>query len=168
MDAKSISELISDEHPQIIAVILSYLESAVASDVLSQLDQKIQPDIIYRLSTLENIQPEALKELELVMERKFNSNDWVLGIGEIMTSFGEFNERIEIFRNFTSNPSEIDPMLASFPDGYYAEFQYESNYKHTLNHSERLILQQDHKRKWRILEYSYEFVEGEGYSEEKK
>ena len=74
MDAKSIAELINDEHPQIIAVILSYLESAVASDVLSQLDQKVQPDIIYRLSTLENIQPEALKELELVMERKFNSN----------------------------------------------------------------------------------------------
>ena len=40
MDAKSISELINDEHPQIIAVILSYLESAVASDVLSQLDPK--------------------------------------------------------------------------------------------------------------------------------
>tara|TARA_Y100001954_G_scaffold194336_1_gene209765 strand:+ start:1 stop:759 length:759 start_codon:yes stop_codon:yes gene_type:complete len=74
MDAKSISELINDEHPQIIAVILSYLESAVASDVLSQLDPKIQPDIIYRLSTLENIQPEALKELESVMEKKFNSN----------------------------------------------------------------------------------------------
>ena len=74
MDAKSIAELISDEHPQIIAVILSYLESAVASDVLSQLDTKSQPDIIYRLSTLENIQPEALKELEKVMERKFNSN----------------------------------------------------------------------------------------------
>ena len=46
MDAKSISELIHDEHPQIIAVILSYLDSAVASDVLSQLDHKIQPDII--------------------------------------------------------------------------------------------------------------------------
>ena len=74
MDAKSIAELISDEHPQIIAVILSYLESAVASDVLSQLDPKMQPDIIFRLSTLENIQPDALKELETVMERKFNSN----------------------------------------------------------------------------------------------
>ena len=65
---------ISDEHPQIIAVILSYLESAVASDVLSQLDPHLQPDIIYRLSTIENIQPEALKELEKVMEKKFNSN----------------------------------------------------------------------------------------------
>ena len=74
MDAKSIADLISDEHPQIIAVILSYLESAVASDVLSQLDPKLQPDIIYRLSTIENIQPEALKELEKVMEKKFNSN----------------------------------------------------------------------------------------------
>ena len=74
MDAKSISDLISDEHPQIIAVILSYLDSAVASDVLSQLDPKSQPDIIYRLSTIENIQPEALKELEKVMEKKFNSN----------------------------------------------------------------------------------------------
>ena len=41
---------------------------------MSQLDPKLQPDIIYRLSTIENIQPEALKELEKVMEKKFNSN----------------------------------------------------------------------------------------------
>lgn len=74
MDAKSICDLISDEHPQIIAVIISYLESAVGADVLSQLDEKVQSDIIYRLSTIENIQPDALKELEKVMERKFNSN----------------------------------------------------------------------------------------------
>ena len=74
MDAKSICDLISDEHPQIIAVIISYLDSAVGADVLSQLDEKVQSDIIFRLSTLENIQPDALKELEKVMERKFNSN----------------------------------------------------------------------------------------------
>ena len=54
--------------PQILCNA-SYLESAVASDVLSQLDPKLQPDIIYRLSTIENIQPEALKELEKVMEK---------------------------------------------------------------------------------------------------
>ncbi len=111
---------------------------------------------------------EAWEILSLELKGKFNSNDWVLGMDQIMKSFGEFNGRIEIFRNFMSNPSEIDPMLVGFPDGYYAEFQYESYYKHTLNHSERLILHQDHKRKWRILDYSYEFVEGEGYSEEMK
>ena len=110
--------------------------------------------------------PEAWEDLSLELKGKFDSNDWILGIGQIMTSFGEFNGRKEIFRNFRINPSEIDPMLAGFPDGYYAEFQYESNYKNTTNHSERLILHQDHKRKWRVLDYNYEFVEGEGYSEE--
>lgn len=134
----------------------------------NQLKQASSTAVIWFNNVNSGLYLESWEDLSLELKRKFNSNDWVLGIGEIMTSFGEFNERIEIFRNFTSNPSEIDPMLASFPDGYYAEFQYESNYKHTLNHSERLILQQDHKRKWRILEYSYEFVEGEGYSEEKK
>ncbi len=74
MDARSIAELISDEHPQIIAVVISYLEPAIGSDVLTQLPENIHADVIYRLSTLETIQPEALRELEVVMDKKFSSN----------------------------------------------------------------------------------------------
>ena len=74
MDARSVAELISDEHPQIMALIISYLEAGVAADVLVLLPEDGQSDIIHRISTLETVQPDALAELERVMQLKFKTN----------------------------------------------------------------------------------------------
>lgn len=74
MDARAISELIIDEHPQIIALIISYLDFALAADVLILLPEDLQPEVIRRIATLETVQPDALRELEAVMQRKFKAN----------------------------------------------------------------------------------------------
>ncbi len=74
MDARSISELIVDEHPQIIALIISYLDAALGADVMTMLPDNLQPDIIQRIATLQTVQPDAIKELEEVMQRKFAAN----------------------------------------------------------------------------------------------
>ena len=74
MDSRAIAELISDEHPQIIALIVSYLDPAQGSDVLAMLDEKLQPEIIKRIATIQTVQPDALKDLELVMQKKFAAN----------------------------------------------------------------------------------------------
>ena len=74
MDARAISELIVDEHPQIIALIISYLEFSMGADVLNLLPDDLQPEIIRRIATLETVQPDALRELEDVMQRKFKAN----------------------------------------------------------------------------------------------
>ncbi|NBT87790.1 MAG: flagellar motor switch protein FliG [Flavobacteriaceae bacterium] len=74
MDARSISELIIDEHPQIKALIISYLEFGLAADVLTLLPSEIQADIIRRIATLETVEPGAIKELERVMKAKFAAN----------------------------------------------------------------------------------------------
>lgn len=74
MDARSIAELVQDEHPQIVALIISYLDYGLASDVLGLLDLNLQSEVIMRIATLEMVDPEALKELEKVMQRKFKAN----------------------------------------------------------------------------------------------
>ena len=74
MDARSISELIIDEHPQIKALIISYLEFGLAADVLTLLPDEIQPDIVRRIATIESVEPGAIKELERVMKAKFAAN----------------------------------------------------------------------------------------------
>ena len=74
MDARSISELIIDEHPQIIALIISYLDFGLGADVLILLPDDMQSDVIARIATLETVQPDALRELEDVMQRKFKAN----------------------------------------------------------------------------------------------
>lgn len=74
MDARSIAELLQDEHSQIIALIISYLDYSLASDVLNLLPREIQPEIVQRIATLETVDPEALRELESVIQMKFKAN----------------------------------------------------------------------------------------------
>ncbi len=74
MDARSVTELIADEHPQIMSLVISYLDPGVAADVLVMLPEDIQADIIHRIATLETVQPDALHELERVMQLKFKTN----------------------------------------------------------------------------------------------
>jgi len=74
MDARSIAELIIDEHPQIIALIISYLDSGQAADVLGLLPDGMQPEIVRRIATLQTVGPDALSELEQVMQSKFKAN----------------------------------------------------------------------------------------------
>ena len=125
----------------------------------SQLQESSKSAIIW----LNNINSENYSQAYTVLSdqitTRFDSLDWISGVDQMMVSFGEFGGRREVSREFKSS-------MEGLPDGYYAVFQYESNYKNTLQHSEQLILHQDDKRNWRILDYSYEFKDGEGYIEE--
>ena len=102
--------------------------------------------------------PQAYDGLSVHITSRFDSLDWMYGVDQMMVSFGEFEGRREVSREFKSSMEEF-PGMEGFPNGYYAIFQYESNYKNTLQHSEQLILHQDDKRRWKILDYSYEFKE---------
>ena len=77
MDARSIAELISAEHSQIISLVLSYLEYDLAAEVLSLLPVELQPEIITRIATLETVQPDALLNLQEVLQKKFKENSSV-------------------------------------------------------------------------------------------
>lgn len=72
MDARSIAELIRLEHPQIIAIVLSFLDSDQAAEVLSVFPERVRPDIIMRIATLDGIQPAALQELDEILEKQFS------------------------------------------------------------------------------------------------
>ena len=74
MDARSIAELISDEHPQIVALVVSYLDAGLGADVLGLLPEDMQAEVIRRIATLKTVGPDALRELEDVMQRKFKAN----------------------------------------------------------------------------------------------
>lgn len=72
LDAKTVAEMIRLEHPQIIAIVLAYLDSDHAAQVLRGLPERLRHDVIMRVATLEGIQPAALKELDEIMERQFS------------------------------------------------------------------------------------------------
>lgn len=64
---------IQNEHPQTIALILSYLEPEQAGMILSSLSQDVQADIAKRIATMESTSPEVISEIESVLERKLSS-----------------------------------------------------------------------------------------------
>lgn len=74
MDASAIAELIADEHPQIVALVVASLAQTQAAEVLRLLPLDMQPEVIRRIAVLNTVQPEALAELERVMNRKFKAN----------------------------------------------------------------------------------------------
>lgn len=72
-DAKQLVNLISQEHPQTIAFILSYLDSAQAAMVISELPQDIQSDIARRIAVMDRTSPQILKGVENVMRERLST-----------------------------------------------------------------------------------------------
>jgi flagellar motor switch protein FliG len=74
MDSRAISEMVRFEHPQIVAIILAYLEADQSAEVISQLPENVRAEVLLRIATLDGIQPAALRELDQIMERQFAGN----------------------------------------------------------------------------------------------
>lgn len=74
MDPRAITDMISGEHPQVIAIILSVLEYDIAADVLNFLPAEKRAEILQRVANLESVQPSAMEELERIMKQQFSNN----------------------------------------------------------------------------------------------
>ncbi len=74
MDPRAVAEIVRLEHPQIIAIVLAYLDSDHAAEVINFLPERTRPDILMRIASLDGIQPQALQELDEIMERQFQGN----------------------------------------------------------------------------------------------
>jgi flagellar motor switch protein FliG len=72
-DPRQLLSFISAEHPQVIAVVLAHLPSDKATLVLSGLDPEMQATVAHRIAIMDRTSPEALVQLEEVLERKMGS-----------------------------------------------------------------------------------------------
>ena len=74
MDARGIYELVKMEHPQIIAIVCSFLESDQAAETLSMFPERDQANILLRIATLDGVQPNAITELNAILEKQFSGS----------------------------------------------------------------------------------------------
>ncbi len=72
-DPSQLLNFIQDEHPQTIAMILSYLTPAQAAMIMSALSSEVQADVAKRIATMDRTSPDVVKEVERVLERKLSS-----------------------------------------------------------------------------------------------
>lgn len=74
MEPRAIAEMIRLEHPQIVAIVLSYVDPDQAAEVFGHLPEWLRADVIMRIATLDGIHPSALSELDEIMEKQFAGN----------------------------------------------------------------------------------------------
>ncbi|MFO7602365.1 MAG: flagellar motor switch protein FliG [Gammaproteobacteria bacterium] len=74
MDARAVAEIIRLEHPQIIAIVLSYLDPDHAAEILIALPENMRVDIMMRIAALDGIQPNAITELDDMLEKQFSGS----------------------------------------------------------------------------------------------
>ncbi|MBQ5933044.1 MAG: flagellar motor switch protein FliG [Lachnospiraceae bacterium] len=72
-DPSQLLNFIQDEHPQTIALILSYLPSAQAAQIISALPPEKQADVAKRIAMMDRTSPDIIQEVEAVLEKKLAS-----------------------------------------------------------------------------------------------
>lgn len=70
MDARSVFDLVRLEHPQIVAIVLSYLDPDQSAEVLAQFPEKVRPDLVMRIASMDGVQPAAMQELNEMLEKQ--------------------------------------------------------------------------------------------------
>lgn len=93
-EPSQILNFISGEHPQTIALIISYLPSDKAGMIISELPPERQADIAKRIALMDRTSPEMIREVERVLERKLSSI-----VGQDYTSTGGLDALVEILNN---------------------------------------------------------------------
>ena len=93
-DPSQLLSFIQDEHPQTIAMILSYLPASQASMVLGALPPEKQADVAKRIALMDRTSPDVIKEVERVLERKLASL-----VNQDYTITGGVDAVVEILNN---------------------------------------------------------------------
>ena len=114
-DPQQVLGFIQGEHPQTIALIMSYLEPSQAAVIISGLPAVMQAEVAKRIAKMDRITPEILREVERVLERKLSTvmgQDFTLagGIDAVVAIVNSADRATE--RNIMEYLEENDPELA--------------------------------------------------------
>lgn len=114
-DAHQLLNIITNEHPQTIALILCYLQKDKAGQIMSALSEDVQTDVAFRIATMNSTSPMVVKEIEKVLDSKLSSV-----VRSDMTVLGGVNTLVEILnqvdrtteKNITEGLEKDNPELA--------------------------------------------------------
>ncbi|WOG29083.1 flagellar motor switch protein FliG [Endozoicomonas sp. 8E] len=115
MDSGTITELIVDEHPQLQAVVLTYLGATQATDVLMRLPAKNHQDLLSRVARLQELHPSIIEELNIIFDANVgkmstSQNTTVSGLRQVADIMNRMNDTS--VQNLLSYFKEQDKKLA--------------------------------------------------------
>lgn len=98
MDSRSVADIIRNEHPQIQAIVIAYLDPDQSAEVLTFFPEKVRLDVMMRVASLDTVQPSALQELNNILEKQFSGN-----AGSQTKQMGGYKMAAEIMNNLESS-----------------------------------------------------------------
>jgi len=101
-DPRVVAEMIREEHPQIIAMILAYVEPEQAQDVMQALPDGVIEQVIPRLATLEVIPPSAVRELNEALEDQLSGESQQVRLSNV----GGIKAAAEILNRFEASRAQ--------------------------------------------------------------
>ncbi|MGM0553440.1 MAG: flagellar motor switch protein FliG [Pseudomonadota bacterium] len=114
MDPRAIADMLRNEHPQIVAIVLSHLDPDQSAETLEFLPSRVQADIMMRIATLDGIQPSALQELDEILDRQLsgNSSSQTSMVGGLKTAANIMNlmdgsREAEIMESIKDNDADL-------------------------------------------------------------
>jgi flagellar motor switch protein FliG len=128
LDPKAIANFITHEHPQTIALILAHLEDPEqTATVLKELPENLQADVVYRMATLESIQPGVVSEIDEVLSREMQQAGamgtskvgGIEAVAEMLNSLDKSTETRILATIEESNPDlaeQIRELMFTFED----------------------------------------------------
>ena len=114
VDPAYIADVIKDEHPQLVAILLVHLSSEQAGKVLELLDEEKKSNVVLRIAKLSEVNTSALKELEELVESRFSQemNTKIKNLGGIKTAANILNNvDKETENNIVDEIKKIDEEL---------------------------------------------------------
>jgi flagellar motor switch protein FliG len=112
-DPMQLATFIQDEHPQTIALILAYLPNQLAAQALGRLPNELRSDVAERIATMDRTPPEVIRQVEIVMQRKFSA------VGQAnLTSAGGPKALVEVLHHVdrTTERSILDQLTNRNPE----------------------------------------------------
>lgn len=93
-DSHQVLNFIQNEHPQTIALILSYLDPEQAGQILSELQEEVQADVAKRIATMDSTSPDIISQVEQVLEKNLSSS-----LTEDYTQTGGIESVVEVLNS---------------------------------------------------------------------
>ncbi|MBP2077655.1 flagellar motor switch protein FliG [Oceanobacillus polygoni] len=112
-DPQQVLNFIQGEHPQTIALVLSYLDPEQAGQILSSLPQELQADVAKRIATMDSTSPEIISQVEQVLEKNISAS-----VSEDYTQTGGIQAVVEVLNGVDRSTERtiLDALETQDPD----------------------------------------------------
>ncbi|WP_375492581.1 flagellar motor switch protein FliG [uncultured Jatrophihabitans sp.] len=127
LDPRQIVSVLSDEHPQTVALVIAHLPASLGSHLLASFTREVQADVAHRIAVMDRTSPDLIRQVEAGLERRVSS----LGVASELSTVGGLQPLVDIINRSDRGTEKmileglatLDPALAEKVRGQMFMFE---------------------------------------------